>query len=245
LVFKMRLSGSVKLRCALPSGSVGGSVLFAAFRDALLLCLGSPSRLFLGGGFGFRLQLSPGFANLLKPLLLVGHPIGHLIATLAAVEPVLLRIGGLRGFEPAVNLGRQLRFALLHALVAHRLVLGGIRLDLAAVERNVPELHQPGPLNQLQYLHEQRRQRLQMPSAELRDRAEVGRVPRHHHHEVRPLHCRLGDPPRRVDPARVTMQKQRRHHPWIKRRLTEHACVAAGNRGKIKLFPDQRHNQPR
>src|SRR3954470_22062919 len=41
------------------------------------------------------------------------------------------------------------------------------------------------------------------------------------------------------------MQKQRRHHPRIKRRLTQSARVTAGDRGKIKLFPDKGHDQPR
>ncbi|RWL75890.1 MAG: hypothetical protein EOR69_31230 [Mesorhizobium sp.] len=74
---------------------------------------------------------------------------------------------------------------LLHALVAHRLVLGRVGLDLGAVERHVPELHQFRLLGKLQDLHEQRSRRLQMPSAEIRDGAEVRRIARHDHHEVR------------------------------------------------------------
>jgi hypothetical protein len=53
----------------------------------------------------------------------------------------------------------QLSLPLAHALVAHRLVFGRTRLDLGAVERRVPELHQPGPLAQFEHLHEQRRER--------------------------------------------------------------------------------------
>ena len=246
----MRLSGSVKLRCALPSGSSSGrrrrlAVLFAAFRDALLLCLFPPPRLLFGGRLGFGLERGLGLPDLLQPLLLVGHPIGHLVAALVAVELVLLLIGRLRGFKPAVDLGLQLRFPLLHALVAHRLVLGRVGLDLGAVQRHVPELHQSRLRGKLQHLHEQRRQRLQMPSAELRDGAEVRRVARHDHHEVRPLNRRPGDPPRRVDAARVAMQKQRRHHARIERWLAQHAPCSAANRGKIKLLPHQRHDQPR
>jgi hypothetical protein len=41
-------------------------------------------------------------------------------------------------------------------------VLGRIRLDLGAVERNVPELHQSSFLSQLQNLHEQAGQSLQV-----------------------------------------------------------------------------------
>ncbi|ESW76192.1 hypothetical protein X772_32340 [Mesorhizobium sp. LSJC280B00] len=145
------------------------AVLLAALCLALLLRLVPAAHLFFGGGLGFGLQFGLGLANLLQSLLLVGHPIGHLVAALLAVELVLLPIGRLRGFEPAVDLGLELRFPLLHALVAHRLVLGRVGLDLGAVERHVPELHQSRLLGKLEDLHEQRSQRLQMPSAELRD----------------------------------------------------------------------------
>src|SRR5262249_47967855 len=116
------------------------AALLAAFGDALLVCLFLAPRLLFGGRLGFGLERGLGLADLLKPLLLVGHPIGHLIAAPVAVELVLLPIGRLRGFEPAVDLGLQFRFPLLHALVAHRLVLGRVGLDLGAVERHVPEL---------------------------------------------------------------------------------------------------------
>src|SRR5580700_4269335 len=84
-----------------------------------------------------------------------------------------------------------------------------------------------------------------MPPAELADRAEVGWIARHDHHEVRPLHRRPGDPPRRVEAARIAVQKQRRHHPRVKRRLPQPAPVAAAHRGKVKLLSNQRHDQPR
>ncbi len=221
------------------------AVLLAPLRYALLFRLRPAPLLLFGGGFGFRFQFGLGLADLLQPFLLVGHPIGHLIATLWAVELVLLCIGRLGRFQPAVDLGGKLRFPLLHALVAHRLVFGRVRLDLGAVERDVPELHQAGLLGKLQHLHEQRGQRLEVPVAELRDRAEVRRVARHDHHEVRTLYRRLGDPARRVDAARIAVQKQRRHQPRVERRLTEPARVAASNRRQIKLLPDQRYDQPR
>jgi hypothetical protein len=75
-----------------------------------------------GGGFGLRLQLGFGLAYLIEPPLLVGHPIGHLIAALLAVELVLFCIGGFGRGQPAVDLGLKLGFPLLHALIAHRLV---------------------------------------------------------------------------------------------------------------------------
>ncbi|MGY4286695.1 hypothetical protein ACVWXO_005915 [Bradyrhizobium sp. LM2.7] len=109
----------------------------------------------------------------------------------------------------------------------------------------MPELHQTGFLGQLQHLHEQAGQSLEVTPAELRDRAEVRRVAGHDHHEVGALHRRPGDPPRRVDAARIAMQKHRRHQPRVERRLAKRAAVAAGNRRKIKLLPHQRYHQPR
>jgi hypothetical protein len=86
---------------------------------------------------------------------LVGHPTGHLIAAFLAVEPVLLGIGRRRGVQPAIDLGLKLRLPQLHAVVAHRLVLGGVRLDLGTIERHVPELPQAGLLGEPQNLHEE------------------------------------------------------------------------------------------
>ena len=67
----------------------------------------------------------------------------------------------------------------------------------------------------------------------------------HDHHEVGAFHRSPGEPPRRVDPARIAMQKQPRYHPRVERRLPQRAAVAAGNRRKIKLLPHQRYHQPR
>src|SRR6476660_8013771 len=137
----MRLSGSVKLRCALPSGSVFVGVLPLFLPPSATRRSSASARALRSTSAAafFGLQRGLGLAYLLKPLLLVGHPIGHLVAALVAVELVLLRIGGLGGLEPAIDLRFKLRFPLLHPIVAHRLVLGRVRLDTGAVERHVPE----------------------------------------------------------------------------------------------------------
>ena len=240
--------GEVALALAVGLASRGRrrlAVFLATFGDALLLGRGSPACLLRRGGFGFRIQLGLGRTDLGQPFLLVGHPVRHLIAALASVKLVLFRIGRPGGFEPAVDLGLKLCFPLLHALIAHRFVLRRVRLDLGTIERHVPKLHQASLLGELQHLHEQAGQALKVPLAELRDGAEVRRITRHDHHEVRPLYRRLGDPPRRIKPARVAMQKQCRHHPRVKRRLTQHARVTAHDRVQIEAFSDQRDNQPR
>jgi hypothetical protein len=84
-----------------------------------------------------------------RPLCL--HPAGHFVAaTACAVEFVLLRVVLLA--QLAIHFGAKLRLTRLHAFVAHRLVFGGVRLDLRAVERDMPQLRQPGFFRQLQHL---------------------------------------------------------------------------------------------
>ena len=175
LIFMMRLSGSVKFFWALGRARRRGERLSDPVSCGLRL-VASPRlslRFDLGFGGRFRLGLQFGLRrpDLLGAPLLVGDPLRHLLAGLvAAVQLVLLGVRRLGGAQPPADLGLQLRRALLHALVAHRLVLGGVRLDLRPVERDMAELHEPGLLAQLQYLHEQPRKRLQVPLAEVRDR---------------------------------------------------------------------------
>src|SRR5262249_19343622 len=114
------------------------------------------------------------------------------------------------------------------------------RLDLGAVERHVPELHQPSSLAQLEYLHEQPRQRRKMAPPELRDGAEVTpaapRSPR--------------NPPARCTPWRsgVTSKGPLHTHkaevppPSADDKRLPLACQ---DRGKIKLLGDQRHHEAR
>ena len=136
----------------------------------------------------------------------------------------------------------------MRAVVSARATPRGDAAAAASAVRAHPEtsqLHQSRLLGKPQHLHEQSRQRLQMPPPELADRAEVRRVARHDHHEVRPLHRRPRDPPRRVDAAGVAMQQQRRHQTRIERRLTKTTAVAADDRRQIQALAHQRYDQPR
>src|SRR5208337_853369 len=58
-------------------------------------------------------------------------------------------------------------------LVAHRLMLRGLRPNLRPVQRHVSQLHQPRALAQLQYLHEEPRQRAQVLLPKRRDRVVI------------------------------------------------------------------------
>jgi len=202
-------------------------------------------RLFGRSSFGFRFQRRLGGADRLDPLLLVGDPFGHLIAAFVAVQLVLCGVRALGRAQPTVDFGLKLGLARLHALIAYGLVLRGVRLDLGAVERHVAELHEAGLLGQLQDLHKQPGQRLQMPLAEVADGAEVRRIERRDHHEVGALGARRGNPARGVDPARIAIEQQRRHHPRIERRLAEGARVAARDLTQIQALPNQRDDETR
>jgi hypothetical protein len=77
-------------------------------------------------------------------------------------------VGLVRGAEQVLHLLRQLRLLLLHPLVAHRLVLGGVGLHLGPVQR-VAELHQPRLLTDPEHLDEQLREHRVMDAPELAD----------------------------------------------------------------------------
>ena len=59
--------------------------------------------------------------------------------------------------------------ALVHAAVAHGLVLAGVGLDLRAVERDPPELHETGLLAEQQDVEEECMEGLEVAAAELAD----------------------------------------------------------------------------
>ncbi len=127
-----------------------------------------------GFGFGFSFQRGLGGTDFLEPLLFIGHPLGHLVASLRGSELTILSLIGLGGLsQPVLDLRRKPRLGLFHPAIAHRLVDPGIGLDLGAVERHMAKLHEPRLAAQRKNLPEQSGKRRQMPLAKLTDRAEV------------------------------------------------------------------------
>jgi len=111
-------------------------------------------------GFGFRRRGSCGLASsaclasriLAKRFCLVGDPAWHFVAaTACAVEFVLLRVGCCRSIKPAIHFSAKLRLARLHAVVASSPCVWRRSPDLRAVERDMPQLRQPGFFRQLQH----------------------------------------------------------------------------------------------
>ncbi len=156
-----------------------------------------------------------------------------------------MRVGCFRSFKPAIHFGAKLRLTRLHAFVAHRLVFGGVRLDLRAVERDMPQLRQPGFFRQLQHLQKQPPQRRQMTLPEVGDRAKIWRVVRHDHHEIDPLGACLRDPPRGIKTRAIGIEQQGRHHARIERRLTKPAFVACDDLQQIQVLARQSDDELR
>ena len=142
----MRLSGSVKFFCALGSGSSeGGAAGLLLTNLGLSLFLGLGLRSGLGGG---RLRLSLQFACAARifsarSLFCRRTPIRHLLGACRGQRPRLPRLQRPRPRSSFRHPGLELRRPLGHALVAHRLVFGGVRLDLRAVERHMASFANP------------------------------------------------------------------------------------------------------
>src|SRR5674476_560897 len=220
--------------------------LLAAFGLALLFLFGLDATLFLRRQPGLGLQRRHRLLDLHQPFLLVAGPIRHLVAALVSAESlVLFGIRSLRRRQHAGNLGLQFHLALLHALIAHRLVFRGVGFDLRAIERDMAEFDQPRRLAQLQNLQEQGTERLQMPLAEVADRTKIRWIERHNHHKIIPLAAGFRNPTRRIQPTCIAMQQKRHHHPRVKRRLPKPAHIAARDPPEIEALPHQFNDKPR
>src|SRR5215468_7303392 len=151
----MRLSGSVKLRCALGSGSsVGGAAGLPGFlRPSALRCcsfsasmrrsssaasLASASSAAIASWiFASLFSLSLAQSGISSPRLIFAEGL------------VLFGIRRLGGRQHASDLRFQFRLAFLHAFIAHRFMFRRVRFYLRAIQCDVAESDQPCCLTQL------------------------------------------------------------------------------------------------
>ena len=231
---------------------VGLHIFFAALaHDAALrigkvaLCFGVRSRLTRGARLGFE-RLAR-FPDLRDSLLFVGNPARHLIAApRSTVQPILRLVGRLRLAEPLANLLFQTLLRLTHPLIAHRLVLARIRLDLRAIQGHVPKLDQPRVLTQRQNLLEQALQSIQVALAKIAHGAKVRSVKPRHRHEVHPLLASACDAAGGIHTLAIRVQQQRRHHHRVVRRVTPlFLLIGTQNRGHIQLLANRVSNEMR
>ena len=93
-------------------------------------------RLLLQSGFGLRDLLQTAFSP--------RHLAGQVIAPVSfAIQRILGGVGFLRLRQKLFHFRPQLFLFFLHAAVAHRFVLARVGLKLCAVDRHMPQLHQP------------------------------------------------------------------------------------------------------
>src|ERR1700736_4382664 len=135
----MRLSGSVKFFWAFASGSVEGGAAFGpGFRrpSASRFSSASASALSLASAASFASASNSALALRIvsaRRFLSATHSGISSPVLSQPVQLVLLGVRRLGRAEPFGDLGFQLRRALFHALVAHRLVLGRVGFDLGAI----------------------------------------------------------------------------------------------------------------
>lgn len=200
----------------------------------------------LGARLGLGLELRLGGPNALEPALLVGCPVRRLVApAVEAVFPIFRRVGRRGAIEPLLNFGGKSGLLLDHPFVAHRLVSAGVGLELGSVHRDMAEPDQSRRLAQTQHLHEKRRQRRQMPLAEVADGAEVRPVQPGHRHNVEALLARPRQLPARINAAAVAVEQQRHQHPRMIGRLALLSLVHAKDRRKVQGFAHRVANEMR
>ena len=125
---------------------------------------------------------------------LVAGPIRHLVAALVLAESlVLFQVNPpprrLRQHAERPRLSIPPRVALPAALITHRFMFpDAFALIFVPSSATWPSLTSPARLAQLpEPAGKQRAERLQMPLAEVADRAKIRRIERHNHHKIVPF----------------------------------------------------------
>ena len=152
------------------------------------------------------------------------------------MNAVLLDILGLGTREPGGHLAGKPLLCLAHTSIRHRLVHAGIGLNFGTVERHMAELDQPRRPTQLEHLHEQLAQSLQVPLSERGDGPEVRPVERGYRHEVDTLLACLGDLARGIDPAAISIEQKRHHHCRMVRRTAAFLLIHRKDCSKVQLL---------
>jgi hypothetical protein len=116
-------------------------------------------------------------------------------------------------------------------------------LDLRAVERDMPQLHQPRASAELKHLDEEAAERFEMSLPEVRDRPVIGTLHARHRSEVEAFDRGARDPPRRIDALRVRVEEKRDHHRRVIGREASFLGVHVVDRRQIKRFAHELPNE--
>ena len=141
--------------------------------------------------------------------------LGQLVTAGIAIELVLSGVDRLGLFEDAGDLGLEDGLPLIHAAVAHGLVLARVRLDLRAIEGHPPERHQPGLLAQQQDVEEERMEGREVAAAELADGLVTRTGPAGEIHEADVGLQPLLELARTPDPGGIAIEEDLQHHGGV------------------------------
>ncbi len=193
-------------------------------------------------GFERRLRLADARKATLAPTKLLRQFVSAHPNTVARI---LARISCLRLAKQALDLLVQPALLAQHALVAHRLVLARIGLDLGAVNRHMAKLHQPRTPAQLQHLHEQPLNVLPVHLAKLVDSGEKRLRVGANHPKRHVLVAGTLDTPRGVHPGAVGVDQQRHHHRRVVRALPARVLALDGRLDGAEVqLRDHVQNEP-
>ena len=201
-------------RAALALGPLTSSIVLWLIRCLLLLFLGGCLLRLL---FQLRFQL----ANLRQPRLAPSQLGRQLIAApTRAVERVFFIIDPLRLGQQPQYFRLQRLLGGLEVPVAQRFAFGCVGLDLRAVHGHMAQLHQAGPLAQLQHLHKQLPQLSQVSFSKISDAVVVRMLIAAQNSKRHVIISGLFQLPRRHPPRAVSIDQQFHHQRWVVRRPT-------------------------
>ena len=232
----------MKLRCAF-GFTLADSAARAASRSATSAsfpasCLGAGGVRSLLSGVLFQLVL--GLADLRQPRFPPGHLALEVPATVVGTVPrVLVGVDAFGLGHHRLDLGFEILLRRTHPVITHRLVSGGVRFDLGAIQGHPAHLHHAHLLAQGQCLHKQGLQRGQVPAPEAGDGPEVRGAVRREVPECDVLVAAGFDLAGRADPARVAVEQQLEHQLWVIRRETPGLGIGRQKRCQVQDLVDQ------
>jgi hypothetical protein len=128
--------------------------------------------------------------------------------------------------------------------MAHRLVLGRVGPKLRAVQGDPTQLDHAQPLRQLQRLHQQIGQRIQVPTAEPGYRPEVRGLIGSQEPKRHILHALALDRPRGAHPGGVSVDQQAQHQPRIIGRVAAQPAVVGVDGRQVQHLVDHLGHEP-
>ncbi len=161
-----------------------------------------------------------GFPYPLEPRLAAAQLLGQFVTALVfPISSVFFIIGGLGLLQQLANFSSKIPLLFLHPFVAHRLVLGRIRLYFASIQSHAAEFYRTRSQRQLQHLLKETLKRLKVNLAEIRNSTKVRLVAGSEHSKRHILDEPFLDLPRGKYPDAVSVNQYLRHHSGVVGRL--------------------------